>query len=156
MNNRRKKQNQLMAYSLKLKARQGFTTLPVVLILGGLIIEVAIAITFIFGLFSSTGFATRLSYGALIVAEAGLEDALGRAVVNKNCGGVASCLASYDLTVNTYTAAVSICKDCDEVGKTRIESVGAVRGQRRKVKAIITVSAVTGKVDIDSIQEVTL
>jgi len=137
-------------------AGDGFTTLPVVLILGSLIVEVAVAIAFIFGLLSSTGFATRLSQEAFVVAEAGLADALGRMVVNKNCGSVASCPSSYDLSVNDYTASVAICKDCDEVGKTRVESIGSVQGQRRKIKAIAAVNAVTGKVEINAIQEVVL
>jgi hypothetical protein len=143
-------------HKLQVISRAGFSTLPTMLFLGGLIVEIAIAMTFLFQIFSTTHFAARLSGQAFVIAGAGIDDALIRIVRNKNCPGT-GCPSSYDLEVNPGTASITICKDsCDEVGKTRIESIGSTGVQRRKIRAILSVDAVTGKIDIDSIQETSL
>jgi len=126
------------------------------LFIGGLIIEIAIAVTFLLGLFSTTYYATRLSNQAFVAARAGIEDGMIKVVRDKNCPE-AGCSSPYDLLVGSETASVTICKDsCSGVGKTRIESIGAAGTRHRKIQAVLSVNATTGKVDVDSIQEVAL
>ena len=134
-------------------SQAGFSTLPVVLFLGGLMMEIAIAVAFLLNLFTTTNYAARLSSEALLIAESGIEDAMMRVVRNKDCPAT-GCPSSYDLALSGKTAALTIRKDYPAVGKTQIDSVGASRSQRRKLTAILAVNATTGEVDIDSIQEV--
>ena len=134
--------------------RGGVSALPTVLLLGGIIIEISIAIAFLTYIFNQTNFAARLSSEALAIAKAGVADAIVRVINNKDCP-VAGCPAFYTLSINNRTAAITICKDtCAGIGKTQIESSGAAFLQNRKLRAVLNVNPTTGKVDIESVQEI--
>lgn len=126
------------------------------LLLGGVIIEIAIAVAFLAYYFNTTIFATRLTAEALAAAQAGVDDAIIRVVLNKNCPD-SSCPSPYTLTVNRATTDVTICKDtCAGVGKHEITSTGNSLNKKKKLRAVIQVDSTTGEVRTESITEVAL
>jgi hypothetical protein len=145
----------LKTYSLGLKADVGFSTLPAVLFIGGLIVEISVAVAFLLTLFSNTSYSARLSSQAFAVAETGIEDGIIKVVRNKDCPGL-GCPSSYDLAVGSFTASVTICNTCEGAGETRVDSIGSAGSKKRKIRAILSVNATSGKVDINSIGEISL
>ena len=134
----------------------GFSTLPAVLFIGGLVVEIVVALSFMLSFFSTTNLAANLSAEAFMVANSGIEDGMMKVTRNKDCPP-SGCTSPYDLAVGDRAAVVVICKDsCAGLGKTQIDSIGTARLERRKVRAILSVDATSGRVTVDSISEVDL
>lgn len=133
----------------KLKGKKGVSTLPTMLLLGGIIIEIAIAIAFLTYYFNVTNSASRLSAEALATARAGLDDGIIKVVRNKDYSNP----SGYSVTVGNRVATVAVCKDTCVSGKTQVISMASVLNKQRKLEAILTVDATTGQVTVDSIQE---
>lgn len=134
-------------------ARRGIASLPVILLVGGIIVEVGITGVLLFYFLNTNLSDARLSNSALIAAQTGIEDALLKITRNKNCPELA-CPSPYSITAGDQRATVTICKDtCAGVGKTQVTSVGESRNKQHTLRAILTVSALTGEVSIDSITE---
>mgnify|MGYP001576961993 CR=1 FL=1 len=126
------------------------------LLLGGVIIEIAIAVAFLAYYFNTTIFATRLTAEALVAAQAGVDDALIKIVLNKNCPD-SNCPSPYTLTVSRATADVTICKDtCAGAGKHEITSIGNSLNKKKKLRAVVQVDSTTGEVRTESINEIAL
>lgn len=135
---------------------RGFSTLPAILFIGGLVVEIVVALSFMLSFLSNTGLAVNLGVEALFVAHSGVEDGIMKVVRNKDCPTV-GCASPYDLSVGGRVAAVAICKDsCAGAGKTQIDSIGMARTERRKIRAVVSVDVTTGKVTVDSISEIDL
>jgi hypothetical protein len=138
----------------KMLKNGGFSSLPTILFLGGLIVEVTLAVTFVLSLFSATSAVSGRSAEAFYVAYAGVNDGIIRVLRNKDCP-TGSCPSSYDLGIGGRTAHVTICKDtCAGSGKTQVDAVGSVLLEKRKIRAVLTVNATTGLASVDSISEV--
>ena len=147
-----------MLQALRSKFRDsGVSTLPTMLLLGGIIIEIAIAIAFLTYYFNTLNYASRLSAEALETARAGVQDAIIKVVRDKDCPNV-SCPSPYTVeTSNGRTATVSICKDtCSGAGKTQVISTASALNRQKKIQAILSVDPVTGQVAVDSLQEAPL
>ncbi len=138
-----------------ISGRKGISVLPTVLILGGIIMNVAIAAALGVFLVTRSGFGDRLSAEALAAATAGIQDGKLRIARNQN---FTTGPGGYDLVVGGRTAAISICSDlpeCGGPGKIKISSVGSAGTHKRKIEALVAVSPLGG-IDIQSVAEVPL
>jgi hypothetical protein len=134
------------------KRRNGISTLPTILLLGSIIIEIAIAIAFLTYYFNLSNFATRLSAEALATARAGMDDGIIRLVRDKNFSS-----AGYTVTVGNRTANVEVCNvTCPGLAtnQAKVTSVATALNKKKKLEAVLTVDSVTGQVTVNSIQDV--
>jgi len=138
-----------------LKQNKGVAFLPVVLLISGLVTVIVTAIV-LTSIFANTGGArTKWSIEALAIAQAGIDDGIIKIIRNKNCPDV-SCSAFFTLPAGNGTASVTIAKDTPSNGKHTVTSLGKVRVAQKKLQAIVNTNAITGQVEIESIQEVAL
>ena len=137
-------------------------TLPMVLLVGGLVVEIAIAGAFIAYFLSQSGFGVKLSAEALAAAKAGIQDAKMRIVRNKNFIPSPN---PYTLTIGNNSAQITVCKElktvstaCDTAmtGKFEITSLGMAFTKRRQVQAILYVASTTAEVKLESENEIAL
>ena len=129
-------------------------TLPVILLVGGLIVEIGIAGAFIAYFLSQSGFGIKLSEEALAAARAGIEDAKIRIVRDKNFNPSPN---PYTLTIGNRSAQVTICKDtCAGTDKFQVDSLGIAFNKRRKIRAVIYVNSLTGEVKLESEREIAI
>ncbi len=137
-------------------------TLPMVLLVGGLVVEIAIAGAFIAYFLSQSGFGVKLSAEALAAAKAGIQDAKMRIVRNKNFIPSPN---PYTLTIGNNSAQITVCKElktvstaCDTAmtGKFEITSLGMAFTKRRQVQAILYVASTTAEVKLESEKEIAL
>ncbi len=149
--------NLLTAKSYKLKASPGIASLPAILMLGAIIIEVAIASVFLLGYVNNSIYGTRLSNQAFVAARAGIYDGVSRIILNKDLSNL-----TYPISISGANVIVSICKEiffsCDgsetvESGKHQIVATGYALTRQHRVIAILTVDSVTGLVTIESIKD---
>lgn len=134
------------------KNKKGVSTLPTMLLLGGIIIEIAIASAFLTYYFNVTNFSSRLAAEALAAARAGIDDAIIQVIRNKNFTAYPD---PYIVTVSGgKIASVTVCRDtCVGSGKDQVVSTASILNKRSKVEAILSVSP-EGKVTVDSIKEI--
>jgi hypothetical protein len=133
------------------KSKVGAATLPVVLLIGGLIVEIGIAGAFMAYYLAQSGLGVKLSEEALAAARTGIQDAKIRIVRNKSFIPDPN---PYTLTVGNRTVQITTCKDsCAGTGKFQITSLGIALTKRRQVQAIVSVDSLTGEVKIESEKE---
>ncbi|PIR05235.1 MAG: hypothetical protein COV57_00115 [Candidatus Liptonbacteria bacterium CG11_big_fil_rev_8_21_14_0_20_35_14] len=132
--------------------RRAAATLPVVLILGGIILEITAVSSFVAFSVNRSGLGERAQIEALSAAKSGAEDAIRRLIRNKDFSDA----GGYILTVGNETVNVVVTKDVPEVGKTRIEATSTVFLRQRVIRADVSVDATTGQVNVVSFQEVRL
>ena len=129
-------------------------TLPVILLVGGLIVEIGITGAFIAYFLSQSGFGIKLSEEALAAARAGIQDATIRIVRDKNFNPSPN---PYTLTIGNRSAQVTICKDtCAGTDKFQVDSLGIAFNKRRKIRAVIYVNSLTGEVKLESEREIAI
>lgn len=140
----------------KFKAANGVATLPVIILIGGVLIEIGIAGAFMAYFLSQSGFGIKLSEEALAVARAGIQDAEMKIVRDKNfvlCPSSDPCI----LNVGNNSTQIIVCKDtCAGTGKFEITSLGSAFTKRRQIRAILSVSSTTGEVELESEKEISL
>ena len=146
----------MMIGFLSCDRREGFSSLPAILFIGGLLVQIAIAMAFLLYVFSNTTFTVRFRAEALAAARAGIEDGIITIIRNKDCPTI-GCTSPYTVTVGGRTATVTLCKDtCAGVGKTQIDSIGQAVTEKRFLRAILSIDSTTGAVTTESIQELPL
>jgi len=137
-------------------------TLPIVLLIGGLVIEIGIAGAFIAYYLSQSGFGVKLSAEALAAAKAGIQDAKMRIVRNKNFIPSPN---PYTLSIGNNSAQITVCKElktvstaCDTAmaGKFEITSLGTAFTKRRQVQAILYINSTTGEMKLESEEEIAI
>ena len=138
--------------------RSGIASLPAILLMGAVIVEVGVASIFLLTYLNNSVYGVRLSEQALMAARSGVNDAISRVILNKNCGADSSCAPlppdTYTVTVGGASADVSICKDsCAGSGKDEIISIGHAFTKQHRVVAILVVDSFTGLVTIESIKD---
>ena len=133
--------------------RRGVAALPTILMIGGITVEIIIALTATSYLFVESEFGSKLSSDAYFAASAGVQDAAMRIIRDKSFTQ-----ATTTLSVGNYSADVSVCKDlpCAALGKHKILSVGKAQSRRRQLEAILNVDSITGEVRLESLKEVSL
>lgn len=132
-------------------------TLPFVLLIGGIIVEVAIAGAFVSYFLSSSGYGERLSIRAAAAAESGIRDVMVKITQNKDFLPDAG-QTSYSISVSgdtNDTALVSASRSTAS-GKYLyvVESLGTAVSRQKKYRARIFVNPVTGRVELESITDV--
>ena len=138
----------------RISLQRGFASLPVILLIGGMLVEIGIAGAFISYFLSQSGLGIRLSQDALAAAQAGVEDALIRIVRDKNFNPSPN---PYTITVGNNSVQVAVCKDtCVGSNKFQIDSLGIAFNKQRKIRAIISVNNLTGEVKLESENEITI
>ncbi len=150
-----------MRENIKLRVEKGVAALPMVLLIGGIIVEIALAGAFIAFFASQSGLGIKLSDEALTAAKSGVQDAIIKIIRNKNF----SSPSGYVLAVGNRSATIIVCRDsytvstaCDtaSVGRDEIISTGSAALKRRKIKTMVNVDNVTGEVKVVSIEEAAL
>lgn len=140
-----------------MKSNKGVATLPVVLLISSIVIELAIAGVVLGAFLSNTVFSSKLSSEALAAARAGAQDAIIKIIRYKNCNA-SSCggAVPYTITVGSRsTALVSLVDNLD--GTLTINSEGtAFLTRKKKIQARVGVDSNSGKISILSFGEVPL
>lgn len=129
----------------------GQAALPTVLLIGGVLFEVAVGLTFIVFLLLNSGLGERLAAEALGAAQAGLADGFIKIARDKNFSSV-----GFTVPVDNWTASVTVTRDVSDPDFERktIVSTGAAGARQRKLQAVLVVVSKTGKIDLESINEV--
>lgn len=130
-----------------LKDARGVSTLPIILLLGGMIMEIAVALALLTYYFNNTNFSIRLSAEALETAKAGIEDAIIKVIRDKNFSG------NYPLEIEGRVADITVCRHACVAGKTEILAVASAFNKQKKLKAILDVKEDNGKVLVESVKE---
>lgn len=141
--------------------QSGMAALPMVLLIGGIVVEISLAGAFISFFAVQSGLGVKLSDEALAAAKSGVQDAVLKIIRNKNF----SSPSGYILATGNRSAVVTVCHDsytastaCDtlSVGKDEIISTGSALLKRRKMKAMINIDSVSGEIKIESIEEIAI
>src|SRR3989338_5812168 len=105
-------------------------TLPVVLLISAIVIELTIAGVILAAFLSNTVFSSKLSSEALAAARAGAQDAIVKIIRDKNF----SAPSGYSLPniSNRTSAQVTVLRDTPVVGLDEITSVGTAFLTRKK------------------------
>ncbi len=140
--------------SIKINKRFGIAALPTLLLVGGIITGISIALTASMYLYINSTSGANLSLRALSVAKSGIYDGLMRVVRDKSLTS-----ANYSVSVGAQSAAVVICRDtseCGGSGKFKITSTGSAFTRRKKMEAIVAVDSETGLTKLEIMREVAL
>lgn len=135
---------------MQLKQRLGVAFLPLVLVIGGILVSVAVATAVLTFSNINSNQSTRAASEALFVAKAGASDGIMRVVYNKNYSS--SC---YSIPVGSRTAYVVVTKDQPATGNTQVYSKAIISNRTRTFYSLLGVDATTGVVNLISTQEVT-
>lgn len=144
--------------------QSGAATLPVILLISGIVIELAIAGIVVSALLTNTVFSSRLSAEALAAARAGAQDAIIKIIRDKN---FAAPSPGYSLSIiaNRTSAQIIVCRDwktvatpCDtaNLGLDEITSIGTALTRKKKIKAVVGVDPSSGKISVVSFGEIPL
>ena len=121
--------------------------------IGGIAVEIIIAITATSYLFVESEFGSKLSLDAYAASNAGVQNAFIRIIRDKSFTQ-----STTTLSVGSYSADVSVCKDlpCVAIGKHKILSIGKAQSRRRQLEAILNVDVTTGEVRLESLKEISI
>lgn len=135
--------------------RTGQISLPVILIISGIFIEIAIAGAFIVSFMASSGQGERLSARAFAAAEAGVKDAFIKITRDKNFTPAAN---PYNLTVSEDVASITVEQNPIDLpsGSYRITAIGTAGTRQRQLVGVLSVNALTGGVELQSIEETSI
>lgn len=143
------------------RSRFGIASLPVVLLLGIIMVEIGIAGTLLLSYLNTSVYGVRLSNDAFAAARSGIDDAVLKIIYDKNCGSNIDCPSTpYTFSTPNASAEVTICaSDCAGspaigVDQKRIISIGSALTKVKRLVALVTVSSTTGLVTIDSLTEI--
>lgn len=133
---------------------RGQATLSFILLVSGVILEVAIAGSFVAYFFSVSGYGERVSARALAAARAGLEDAQIQVARNKEYGGGST--ATYSFAVGDDVAAVTVSRTTDGSNHTylfSITAVGTAFTRERRLVATMVVDQTSGVARLQGLSE---
>ena len=133
--------------------RGGQTTLSFVLLVSGVIIEIAIAGSFITYFLSSSGLGDRLSARAFAAAEAGVRDV--QIKVSRDKEFVSGGTTSYVIPVGGDTVAVLVSRDASDPANYlyTATSTGMAVSRNRQLVVVIAVDRTTGLTQLQSLSE---
>ena len=136
------------------RVRKGVSALPIALLISSVVVEVGLAALVTTKLFNSSVLSEQLGAEALTAAETGVYDAVLRVSRYVNCpssqGGY--CPNTYSVTVGSRSACVNIGAITD--GQMTIYSKGSAFTREKVVEAVLSISSVDGKVEVQSLKEV--
>ncbi|MEK7629838.1 MAG: hypothetical protein AAB432_00445 [Patescibacteria group bacterium] len=134
----------------------GQATLSFILLAGGIILEIAIAGSFITYFLSASGLSERLSARAYVAAEAGIRDAQIKITRNKDFSN--NTTSTHTLSVSNDLATVQIFGDStDPINYLyTITSIGFASTRERKLVSKLIVNKTNGLVQFQSLTEQTI
>ena len=134
-----------------MKSGAGQITLPFILLVGGIIVEIALAGVFTAYFLSAANLGEKLSARASSAAYSGIQDAMIKITRDKEYG-----TRSYILAVKEDNAEVSVVKTEDPGGAYvyAIESLARAGSRQKKFVATLVVNSVSGKTTLQSVEEV--
>jgi uncharacterized protein (UPF0333 family) len=135
------------------KNKNGQIALPFVLLVGGIIIEIVLAGSFMSFFVNTDALGNRLSVRALSAANTGVYDAIMKISRNKSFGATE---ISYEIVIGDDTVNVVVSRTEDEIKDIylyNVESLASARNRQKKVVAVIVVDKNTGKINLQSINE---
>lgn len=132
--------------------QSGVATLPVILLISSIVIELTIAGVIVSALLTNTVFSSKLSAEAISAARAGAQDGIVKIIRYKNCNAT-SCggTVPYSLTLGRATVLVEMVDNGDYT--ITVKSTATVVTRKKKVEALIGVDSITGKINVISISE---
>jgi hypothetical protein len=133
---------------------QGMVALPTMLLLGGIITSISLALTVSVYLYVNSTYGSNLALKAFTASKSGIYDGLLKITRDKSLT-----TASYNLTIGNQTAAIEICRDteaCGGSGKFKVTSVGSAFTRRKKMEAIVSVDSATGVSKLELMREIAL
>lgn len=131
----------------------GQASLPTVIIMSVIILELAVAVATVAAGLAITANNQRLGSQALSDAKTGTDDAFARIVRYKSCPGAVGCPASYSITIGPNDMA-NVTMSNNGQGTITVVSEGVSLSRRRKLQMIVTVDGSTGLVNLQSTQEI--
>lgn len=147
--------------------KKGMAALPTILLIGGIILEITIALSLVVYFLSQSGYAAKRSTEALLSAQSGIDNTVSLIIRNKDLGSgnysaifnldsshSASIVACKNFLISTSTMACDLTKS--NTGQTEIISTGSAYSINRRLQAFINVDALTGEVKIVSTQEISM
>ncbi|OGG38235.1 hypothetical protein A3D55_01665 [Candidatus Jorgensenbacteria bacterium RIFCSPHIGHO2_02_FULL_45_20] len=142
---------------LQRRKMRGQMTLPFILLVSGIIVEISIAGSFVAYFLSTSGYGERLSVRANAAANSGVRDAMVRIAQNKEfVSNLCSDPYSYPVLVGDDASSVSVCRITDEASNKyvfSIEGIGYAGSRQKKIFAQALVDSITGHIQIESISE---
>jgi uncharacterized protein (UPF0333 family) len=130
--------------------------LPFILLISGIIIEIAIAGSFVAYFLSVAGLGERLVFRAEAAARVGLADALAKISANKE---YAQTPVSYTLDVDGDSVAITVTRTVNDTAKIYVYSIsaqGTAGTRQKKFVATAVVSQITGELQLQSVVETTV
>ena len=134
-------------------SQKGQVALPVILLISSVIVEIAIAGSFVSYFLSTGGLGSRLSQRAEAAAMSGIRDALIKITRNKEFGSTSY---SMDLIAPGLGDSVQILVSRDPQPQFylyTITATGIAGSRQKKIEATVTVSRITGQVQLQSLVE---
>ncbi len=130
-------------------------SLPIILIISGIFIEIAIAGAFIVGFMISSGQGERLSVRAFTAAEAGIRDAFIKIARDKSFLPVSN---PYVLSVGEDSSSVLVERTPVDASYTnyQITSVGIAGTRQRKLVGKLLIDENSGETKLQSVEEITI
>lgn len=132
----------------------GQATLSFILLVSGVVLEVAVAGSFVAYFSNTAGFGERLAARALAAARAGVDDAVLQVVRNKEF--VAEGTASYTFDVGSDVVSVLTTRTTDSDAGTYIYTVtatGVAKSRQRRLVARVVVNQTNGLTELQGVTE---
>ncbi len=127
--------------------RPGQAFLSLVILIGVIVVLIGVTLAFLATSFVDTGYGYQASVQAEAVATSGAQDGLLR--LDR---GDLTYPASYNLSVGSNTAAVTITKDSPSAGYFTVLSTATVSNRTRKVSVVAAYNASTSQIAVTSWQ----
>ncbi len=130
---------------------KGLAFLPTILIIGIIITELGIALSFVVYLSNFSAYSFRLSQEAFFAARTGVNDAILRVSRDKT---FPLGFSDYNMSLGRAEISITIEKNTPAVNQDRITSIGSVLNRQRRIRAIIAIDSETDKVSLISLNEI--
>jgi hypothetical protein len=131
--------------------QKGIALLPAVLMIGTIMIELGLALTFVIYLSNLSSYGVRLSQEALYAARTGVNDAILRTVRDKN---FPSGYSVYTITIGRANVEVTVNKNIPSTNQNTIKAVATVLTRKKTMEAVISIDSNNGEVAIVSFGEI--
>lgn len=142
--------------NVSLFSRRGQATLSFIILIGGVILQVAIAGSVVGYFSTSSRFSERLSTRAMAAATAGLRD--GQIRISRDLNYAVS-PTSFSFAVGVDTVEVSISRVADDANGVYIytvSSVGTALARKKRLVGTIFVNQDNGLLELKSVEEETI
>ena len=143
---------------MTIQMRKGAATLAAILLISGIVMELAISGLIVGVLVSNTVASSKMAAQALVAARTGAEDAAVKITRYKNCSALATTFSitcdgvtTYSLTVNSASATVGVIDNAD--GTLKVVSIGTAGTRKKRFEAVVGVDAFNGQTIVISMQE---